>query len=112
MTMARLYCLVVLLFAVKLAGAQCKSGDCTTGKGVYDFGWCVYNGEFKNGKPDGHGTMKYDDYTYTGPFSNGVEDGQGAHLAAIAQRPVPEADEPGRQKSQNVEQQRMADLHR
>ncbi len=75
--MLKLYCLIILLFTVELAGAQCKSGDCTTGKGVYDFGWCVYNGEFKNGKPEGQGTMKYDDYTYTGSFSNGVEDGQG-----------------------------------
>src|SRR3954470_6812549 len=75
--MLKLYCFVVLLFAAKLAGGQCKSGDCITGKGVYDFGWCVYNGEFKSGKPDGQGTMKYDDYTYVGSFSNGVEDGQG-----------------------------------
>jgi hypothetical protein len=75
--MAKLFCLIALLFSLQYAHGQCKSGDCTNGKGVYDFGWCVYNGEFKDGKPSGKGTMKYDDYTYTGSFSNGVEDGQG-----------------------------------
>lgn len=57
--------------------AQCLSGDCKNGKGKFDFGWCVYEGEFKNEKPDGNGRMKYDDYTYTGTFKNGVEDGRG-----------------------------------
>ncbi|MEO6977288.1 MAG: hypothetical protein ABI113_02885 [Mucilaginibacter sp.] len=75
--MVKLLCLFVLLIPAQLATAQCKSGDCNTGKGVYDFGWCVYDGVFKNGKPDGRGTMKYDDYSYTGLFSNGIEDGQG-----------------------------------
>jgi len=75
--MIKLFFIVALLFIIKLAGAQCKSGDCLNGKGVYDFGWCVYTGEFKDGRPNGQGTMKYDDYTYTGSFSNGVEDGQG-----------------------------------
>jgi hypothetical protein len=37
----------------------------------------VYDGEFKNGKPDGTGTMKYSDYTYVGEFKNGVEHGKG-----------------------------------
>lgn len=75
--MAKLCCLIALLVSIKNAGAQCKSGDCINGKGVYDFGWCVYTGEFKDGKPNGKGAMKYDDYTYTGSFSNGVEDGSG-----------------------------------
>ena len=73
----KLFFVIALLLTIKLAGAQCKSGDCTNGKGTYDFGWCVYTGEFKDGKPNGQGSMKYDDYTYTGWFSNGVEDGQG-----------------------------------
>lgn len=57
--------------------AQCLSGNCKNGKGKYDFGWCVYEGEFVAEKPEGTGTMKYDDYTYTGTFKNGVEDGRG-----------------------------------
>ena len=59
------------------AFCQCISGDCKNGKGKYDFGWCVYEGDFKNEKPDGNGTIKYDDYSYTGSFKNGVEDGDG-----------------------------------
>lgn len=65
------------LMMVGKAHAQCLSGDCKNGKGKYDFGWCVYEGDFKNEKPDGTGTMKYDDYTYVGTFKNGVEDGDG-----------------------------------
>lgn len=75
--MAKLFCLLVMLFLMNHANAQCKSGDCVNGKGVYDFGWCVYEGDFKDGKPNGKGTMKYDDYSYTGTFANGVEDGRG-----------------------------------
>ena len=42
-----------------------------------DFGWCVYEGTFINGKAEGSGTMTYDDYTYAGKFKNGMEDGCG-----------------------------------
>ncbi|MEO6831380.1 MAG: hypothetical protein ABI378_03860 [Chitinophagaceae bacterium] len=57
--------------------AQCLSGDCNNGKGKYDFGWCQFEGEFKDSKADGTGIMTYNDYTYTGHFSKGVEDGEG-----------------------------------
>jgi hypothetical protein len=57
--------------------SQCKSGDCNNGTGTYDFGWCVYTGQFKGGKPEGQGVMKYDDYTFDGTFKNGLEDGRG-----------------------------------
>ncbi|MEO6403942.1 MAG: hypothetical protein ABIY51_10580 [Ferruginibacter sp.] len=57
--------------------AQCVTGNCENGKGKFDFGWCTYDGTFKNGKPDGEGTMLYDDYTYVGHFTNGIEDGKG-----------------------------------
>lgn len=67
---------VMMLFTI-VVNAQCKSGDCKNGKGKYDFGWCVYEGDFKNEKPEGNGIMKYDDYTYEGSFKNGVEDGKG-----------------------------------
>ena len=55
--------------------AQCVSGE--DGKGNFDFGWCTYEGTFKNGKPDGEGKMVYDNYTYVGHFTNGIEDGKG-----------------------------------
>lgn len=70
---------IVLFFAfisVK-AYSQCRTGDCLNGKGTYDFGWCLYTGEFKNGKPEGKGVMKYDDYTYDGLFKEGLENGKG-----------------------------------
>ncbi len=70
----------ILLFFVVIsvnAYSQCKSGDCKNGTGTYDFGWCIYTGEFKDGKPDGKGLMKYDDYSFDGSFKNGLEDGRG-----------------------------------
>jgi hypothetical protein len=69
--------LVLLLIALQNNFAQCTTGNCTNGTGSYNYGWCVYSGEFKNGKPEGKGEMKYDDYTYSGQFKNGLEDGTG-----------------------------------
>ncbi len=72
---------ILFFLTIAVAGtlrAQCLSGNCISGKGKYDFGWCSYEGGFKDGKPDGAGTMKYSDYTYTGHFSNGIEDGDGS----------------------------------
>jgi hypothetical protein len=57
---------------------QCLSGNCNNGKGKYDYGWCVYEGEFKNGKMDGTGTINYGEgEKYVGAFSNGKENGKG-----------------------------------
>jgi len=67
----------IALFICGQCHAQCVSGNCTTGKGKFDYGWCVYEGEFKEGKPDGNGIMTYDDYTYEGGFTNGKENGHG-----------------------------------
>lgn len=75
--MKKLIVIAVLTFITAGLNAQCTSGNCTTGMGTYNFGWCVYTGEFKNGKPEGKGVMKYDDYTYAGHFANGLEDGEG-----------------------------------
>lgn len=71
------YILVFFIFIATEAYTQCKTGDCNNGRGTYDFGWCVYTGEFKDGKPEGKGVMNYDDYSYEGGFKNGVEDGKG-----------------------------------
>lgn len=44
-------------------GKQCLSGDCENGTGVLDYGPKIghYEGEFKNGKREGFGTMHYAD---------------------------------------------------
>ena len=61
-----------------LAMAQCLSGDCKNGKGKFDFGYAVYEGDFLNGKPHGSGTMDYgSDDKYVGQFANGKEEGDG-----------------------------------
>ena len=73
----KFFLLLLFLSVTNFGQAQCKSGNCVDGTGTYDFSWCLYKGEFKNGKPEGTGTMKYDDYTYTGNFVNGLEDGEG-----------------------------------
>ena len=75
--MKKIYAAIVIMFLCYNTHSQCISGDCKNGKGKFDFGWCVYEGEFKNEKPEGNGIMKYDDYSYTGNFKNGVEDGKG-----------------------------------
>lgn len=70
----------ILLFFVLISiktYSQCKTGNCNNGRGTYDFGWCVYNGEFKDGKPNGKGVINYDDYSYEGIFKDGIEDGKG-----------------------------------
>jgi len=75
---ANIIALAIILTAFNMvAKAQCLSGNCINGKGKFDYGWCVYEGEFKEGKANGTGSMKYSDYTYKGGFKNGVEDGAG-----------------------------------
>ncbi len=57
--------------------AQCKSGDCKNGKGIFDFGFATYEGEFKGGEPHGKGTMDYGNgEKIVGNFENGVEHGK------------------------------------
>lgn len=75
--MKKIIVLIILIGIIKTALAQCTSGNCITGTGTYNYGWCVYTGDFKNGKPEGIGSMQYDDYTYKGTFVNGLEDGYG-----------------------------------
>lgn len=82
------YTIYFLLFLCVKAYSQCKSGDCMNGTGIYDFGWCIYTGQFKNGKPEGKGIMKYDDYSFDGNFSNGLEDGKGVIIYKNGKREV------------------------
>ena len=75
--MKKILLFIFISFLWMQANAQCTKGNCSNGTGTYNYGWCIYTGEFKNGKPEGTGTMKYDDYSYTGSFKNGLEDGDG-----------------------------------
>ncbi|MFA6278372.1 MAG: hypothetical protein WC622_16615, partial [Pedobacter sp.] len=76
--MIKIKCILLFLVFISVkAYSQCKIGDCSNGSGTYDFGWCIYTGQFKDGKPEGKGIMKYDDYTYDGFFKDGVENGKG-----------------------------------
>lgn len=69
---------LVLLFFSFAATAQCLKGDCENGTGTFDFGYAVYSGSFKDGKPHGNGTMDYGNgEKFEGYFANGVEDGEG-----------------------------------
>ena len=75
--MKKMYYLLLLLFPV-LAIGQCVSGDCENGTGKYDYGFAVYEGQFKSGKPNGQGTMDYGaGEKFVGNFKNGSEDGDG-----------------------------------
>jgi len=66
-------------FLLPLSGfGQCLSGDCVNGHGKYDYGFAVYEGEFKGGKANGHGTMDYGGGDkFVGHFKDGSEDGDG-----------------------------------
>ena len=85
--------LLVLMFSMfagaAYAAGECTEGDCQNGKGTTISNEIVngevqktkYVGEFKNGKPNGKGTMTFITnggiICYTGDFKNGFPDGQG-----------------------------------
>lgn len=64
---------------VAIAGAQCLSGDCTSGNGVYKYpSGAKYEGHFKNGEIDGIGTCYYTDgSSYTGEWVARYPEGKG-----------------------------------
>jgi hypothetical protein len=70
---------IFFLFLVSINGfAQCLSGNCKDGFGKYDFGFAIYEGNFKAEKPNGQGTMDYGGGDkFVGNFTNGQEDGDG-----------------------------------
>lgn len=75
--MKHLFILLFFMQTISPVKSQCKSGNCINGTGKIDFSWCVYEGTFVNGKPEGNGSITYDNYTYKGSFKNGMEDGDG-----------------------------------
>jgi hypothetical protein len=69
---------LVLFLANHQLLSQCLSGNCINGSGKYDFGFATYQGSFKNGQPNGTGTMDYGGgEKYMGDFVNGKENGNG-----------------------------------
>lgn len=70
---------IILLLLLSINGfSQCLSGDCKSGFGKYDFGFAIYEGNFKDAKPNGQGTMDYGGgEKFVGNFKDGQEDGDG-----------------------------------
>jgi hypothetical protein len=70
--------LLLSIVTVNCLTAQCIKGDCKNGTGSYDFGFARYDGEFKNGKPNGIGVLDFGGGDkYEGEFKDGVEHGKG-----------------------------------
>lgn len=70
--------LILLCCYSSIVNAQCLSGDCKNGWGKMDMIYAVYEGNFKNGKPEGNGTMDYGKGDkYQGEWKNGIEHGRG-----------------------------------
>jgi hypothetical protein len=81
--------LFISFFISNFLFAQCLSGDCNNGKGKYDYGYAIYDGEFKNGEPNGRGIMDYGKgEKYDGEFKNGKENGKGLYIKDGQIKPV------------------------
>ena len=65
--------IAVCCFSILSASAQCLSGDCDNGEGIWkDASGVMYKGEFKNGTITGKGLMTYPEDVLDGPFSTDV----------------------------------------
>lgn len=74
----RIFVLLITLGCSFSCAAQCISGDCKNGEGKMDMGYAVYEGGFKNGQPQGQGTLDYGDgEKFVGHFEKGKEEGSG-----------------------------------
>jgi len=81
--MKRALLFISLLSCAATLDAQCLGGNCKDGTGKYDYGWCTYEGEFKDGNMHGQGTIDYGSgEKYTGQFRNGKEHGDGTLIHA------------------------------
>jgi hypothetical protein len=69
--------LLILLCLPFIAFAQCTSGYCFNGYGVFTSEEGTYKGNWKDGKVHGGGAFKGSQYTYDGKYVNGTQHGQG-----------------------------------
>ena len=69
--------LLILLCLPMIGFAQCTSGDCFNGYGVFTSEEGTYKGNWKDGKVHGGGVFKGSQYTYDGKYVNGTQHGQG-----------------------------------
>ncbi|MEM1325171.1 MAG: caspase family protein [Bacteroidota bacterium] len=76
---ATFFTLFLSLFATQTIFAQCQSGDCQNGDGVYVLpSGAKYYGGFKDGEIHGHGICKYpDESQYDGQWQYRFPDGRG-----------------------------------
>ena len=64
--------LIALLLFSSIIDAQCLSGDCTNGIGIWkDATGITYKGEFKNGTITGEGVLTFQEKIDRGPFDEG-----------------------------------------
>ncbi|MFK7937168.1 MAG: caspase family protein [Saprospiraceae bacterium] len=82
--MKHIFTLTALLFATFTLSAQCVSGDCKNGKGIYVYpSGARYVGHFQNGEIHGIGTCTYSDGTvYRGNWQNRYPEGRGTKVYA------------------------------
>jgi len=61
------------------AEEECIEGDCINGQGTIEYSWKKYEGEFKNGLPNGQGSLKNKNNgkIYVGEFKDGQRHGRG-----------------------------------
>jgi len=71
--------IIITSYSYSQSATGCISGNCKKGEGTYRFiNGDVYNGEFKNKKPDGKGKMEFENgNVYKGTFKKGEISGSG-----------------------------------
>lgn len=82
--MKQLILFPLFLFLVKMAAAQCISGDCKNGTGIYVYpSGAKYIGQFKDNEIHGVGTCYYTDgSTYRGEWAHRFQEGRGIKTLA------------------------------
>lgn len=69
----RLRTLIVVLSFSPIMSAQCLSGDCANGTGIWkDASGIIYKGEFRNGTITGKGALTYPENIDEGPFEESL----------------------------------------
>lgn len=76
--------LAILFIAVSLgffcncaSTGKCAGGDCVNGEGVFISEEGKYEGQFKDNKKQGKGSMKYANSRYEGQWENDMRSGKG-----------------------------------